>query len=623
MDVKHKTLIFAICFLMGFTAPVFAQAGVVILNYHHVGAYHEDGKLANPYTVTPQVLRMHFEYLKQNGYRTISVDEYIRYNRGEVSLPEKSVLITFDDAYVSFYDQALPLLKEYNYPAVLAMVGIWQKVPPGNPDGILNWDQAREIMKTGLVEIASHSYNLHYPIAANPFGDKGYAMTTLEYSNGRYEELSAYKIRVQEDMVKNQELFEKELGRKARIMVWPYGEYNAITVEAALAAGFEVTFGLEGGINPQGRKSLYEGKRGIITDNPGTDVFSKFLADAGDTEKKISVVQLDLDSIYDPDKRQLEANISAAVDRISSTGVNTVYLQAFVDDKGDGKIQQVYFMNSVAPVKADVFSHVVQRLRNARVRVYAWIPSLTGQWLLRDHPEDIVIAYNEKGKGWYDRATPFSPRVREELKVMARELAMYAPVNGVMFQDDLYLNDYEDFSPVAKQAFRKRFGKELTPEALGDPAIKATWTKMKTEALTEISQGMMDAMRSFQPNFRSARNIYAEAVINPKAVDWFAQDFQEYLKTYDYTVIMAYPYMEKQSNRTVVWLQELADAALKDKANAEKIVFKLQNYDWQANRWVPRDELSREVRALRGRGAIHLGYYPENLFSDYRNKSPF
>ena len=621
--MKKWTLVFVLVVLLVFPTSVFAQPGVVILCYHHVGPYAEEGKTANSFTVSPEVLRAHFEYLKQNGYKVLSMDEYIRYNRGAGTVPEKSVLITFDDAYVSFYEKVFPLLKEYNYPAVLAMVGIWQQVPPNDPDRILNWEQARELKKSGLVEIASHSYNLHYQIAANAYGDVGHATTTLEYSNNRFEDLDTYKRRLQADLRRSQDLFEKELGEKARVLVWPYGEYNELGIEAALAAGYEATFGLEGGLNPQGEPSLRAAKRGIIWGNPNTGIFAKFLADAGDEEKKVRVIQVDLDAIYDKDKRQMEANINAAIERILKTNANTVYLQAFADDKGDGNIQQVYFTNSVAPVKADVFAHVVQRFRNSNIRVYAWLPSLTGQWLVKDHPEDLVKAHHEKGKGWYKRATPFSPRVREELKTLSRELAMYAPINGVMFQDDLYLNDYEDFSPAAKQAFVARFGKALTPEALEDSATRGAWTKMKTDALTDLTNEMISSIRQFRPASRSARNIYAEAVINPKAIEWYAQDFQQYLNTYDYTVVMAYPYMEKKGDRAVTWLQELADVALKDKNNAQKVVFKLQNYDWAKNSWVPRSKLSLQVRALRAKGAIHLGYYPDNLFGDRRDSSPF
>ena len=106
-------------------------------------------------------------------------------------------------------------------------------------------------------------------------------------------------------------------------------------------------------------------------------------------------------------------------------------------------------------------------------------------------------------------------------------------------------------------------------------------------------------------------------------MEWFAQDYQEYLRTYDYTVIMAYPYMENQGGRAAEWLGELASAALKNKTNAAKVVFKLQNYDWKKSRWVPRTELSRQIRALQAGGAKHIGFYPENLFSDRHDDSPF
>ena len=337
----------------------------------------------------------------------------------------------------------------------------------------------------------------------------------------------------------------------------------------------------------------------------------------------VSAVQLDIDPLYDADKRQMQANLDLALSRVMHTQANTVYLQAFADLEGNGNVQNVYFKNSVAPVKVDVFSHVAQQFANRDLQVFAWIPTLSGQWLTKDHPDEIITAYDDKGKGWYTRATPFSPRVREQLKRMVRELAMHVPIQGVLFQDDLYMNDYEDFSVPAKTAFRNRFGMELTAEILQDPKIRQEWTKMKTNALTELTSELIHEIRQYRPNAQSARNIYAEAVLNPAAVEWFAQDFRQYLALYDYTVIMAYPYMEKQGDRTVAWLEQLATTALKDKTNAKKIVFKLQNYDWAKDQWVSRAELSRQVRALRNKGAVHIGYYPENLFSNQRDDSPF
>ena len=615
--------ILLIFLLLLHSGPVAAQPGVTILCYHHVGPYISIGKQANPYTVTPERLRAHFEYLRSNGYRVISLDDYIQYNQGLKVLPPKSVLLTFDDAYVSFYEKAYPLLKEYDYPAMLAVVGVWQEVPPNDPDRIMNWQQIKEMMASGLVEIASHSYNLHYRVLNNAFGDATHATSTFAFGPMGFETLNEFKQRIQQDLETSQALFEQQLGRKARALVWPYGEYNEFTLAAARDNGFELTFGLEGGANPRGEASLRTAKRGIIWGNPDVQAFAKFMSNYAANVSPVSAVQLDIDPLYDADKRQMQANLDLALSRVMHTQANTVYLQAFADLEGNGNVQNVYFKNSVAPVKVDVFSHVAQQFANRDLQVFAWIPTLSGQWLTKDHPDEIITAYDDKGKGWYTRATPFSPRVREQLKRMVRELAMHVPIQGVLFQDDLYMNDYEDFSVPAKTAFRNRFGMELTAEILQDPKIRQEWTKMKTNALTELTSELIHEIRQYRPNAQSARNIYAEAVLNPAAVEWFAQDFRQYLALYDYTVIMAYPYMEKQGDRTVAWLEQLATTALKDKTNAKKIVFKLQNYDWAKDQWVSRAELSRQVRALRNKGAVHIGYYPENLFSNQRDDSPF
>ena len=125
---RFKILLLALALAIGWAFPVGYPAnaaspgGVTVLCYHHVGPYHTVGPQANTFTVTPQTLRAHFDYLRQHGYAVISLDDYIRFNRGEKTLPEKSVLLTFDDAYESFYHQVFPLLKEYDYPATAAMV---------------------------------------------------------------------------------------------------------------------------------------------------------------------------------------------------------------------------------------------------------------------------------------------------------------------------------------------------------------------------------------------------------------------------------------------------------------------------------------------------------------------
>ena len=82
--------------------------------------------------------------------------------RREQKLPSKAILLTFDDAYVTYYDFVFPLLKEYRIPSVLAVVSGWlDKKPFIVRQKLMTWAQVNEVAHSGLVEIASHTHNLH------------------------------------------------------------------------------------------------------------------------------------------------------------------------------------------------------------------------------------------------------------------------------------------------------------------------------------------------------------------------------------------------------------------------------------------------------------------------------
>ena len=74
-----------------------------------------------PQTISKKTLISHFNWLKSNGYNVVSWQEVIDAQAGKKPLPDKAVLLTFDDGYESFYRIVFPLLKEYNYKAVFAV----------------------------------------------------------------------------------------------------------------------------------------------------------------------------------------------------------------------------------------------------------------------------------------------------------------------------------------------------------------------------------------------------------------------------------------------------------------------------------------------------------------------
>src|SRR5689334_7664860 len=85
--------------------PASADNGIPIICYHDVG------KVTNDFMISKDNLAAQFSYLKQNGYHPISLQQYIDANAKKIPLPEKPVLITFDDGYISFYNDVYPLLK--------------------------------------------------------------------------------------------------------------------------------------------------------------------------------------------------------------------------------------------------------------------------------------------------------------------------------------------------------------------------------------------------------------------------------------------------------------------------------------------------------------------------------
>ena len=109
--------------LAALTAPARAETEAVslpALMYHHISA---DAAARGDYVITPAELEADLEWLRRNGYEAVSVRELAAWERGGAELPEKPVLITFDDAQLSFMLYALPLLEKYGMCAVLAVVG--------------------------------------------------------------------------------------------------------------------------------------------------------------------------------------------------------------------------------------------------------------------------------------------------------------------------------------------------------------------------------------------------------------------------------------------------------------------------------------------------------------------
>ena len=597
-----------------------------VLCYHDV---QEDVRVVpDPYAVDTAQLVSQFAWLKENGFHMIGLDDVIAAREGKRALPDKAVLLTFDDGYRSVYTRVFPLLKLFNYPAVVALSGHWLDAPAGAAveyDGkevprsrFLSWEQIEEMAASGLVEIASHSYDLHRGIPANPQGNLIPSAVTYRFDSGGYEDERAHVLRIRTDLARNSALIKAKTGRAPRVMVWPFGRDSGQAIGVARELGMPYAMNLDGGSNAPGG-DLARIRRDLVINNPA---LNDFIALVG---KELPpgpqrVVQVDLDYVYDADAQRQQANLDRLLDRIRALRVTTVYLQAFSDPDGNGQAAAVYFPNRHLPVRADLFSHVAWQLRTrALVKVYAWMPVMAFELPSANAVADLTVHSFDPAApasaGRNRRLTPFSAEVRDTIGEIYEDLARHAQFDGLLFHDDATLDDFEDASPAAQQAYAG-WGLPVSIEAIrADPLLLEQWTKRKTAALISFTIDLAQRVRPYEGSIMTARNLYGRPVMEPQSEARFAQSLPEFLVAYDYAALMAMPLLGG-ATKPDAWLDTLVRKVAAQSGGLAKTVFELQSVDWNTRKPVPAAELAAQLRRLQRLGALNIGYYPDDFGAD-------
>ena len=627
MQAKLVILLFA---CLWWTAPAAAAAApadeFIVLSYHDVRTHVKGHVDEDEYAVDTAGLTAHFAWIREHGYQPISINQILKARYDRTDLPEKAVLLTFDDGYASFHSQVYPLLKLFHYPAVVAVVGSWMDTPAGEsvPYGndtvprerFLTWEQIREMQASGLVEVASHSYDMHRGVTGNPQGNEQPAATSRIYAGASYEADGPYWMRVADDLNRSAKQIKKHTGAWPRVMVWPYGRYNDAALAAAEKAGFTVNLGLDNRTNRAADTSPWG--RILARGNPDLGEVVHDLRNP--TERPVvRVSHIDLDYVYDLDPVQQERNLDVLLERIKKMRVSVVYLQAFADPDGDGGADAVYFPNRHLPVRADLFNRVAwQLMTRTGVQVYAWMPVLSfyppagtkggDRFVLEVHAEGAREA------DWtYRRLSPFDPAARRMIGEIYEDLAKHATFDGLLFHDDALLTDREDASPAALAHYKKKWGLPGRVEEIrADPELLARWTHLKTEYLAAFTDELANRVRTYRGDLKTARNLYARVLLQPESETWLAQSFTSFLSHYDYTAIMAMPYMEGAKKPTR-WLGKLVARVAAHPHAMEHTVFELQSVDWRTGQPIPADELTRQMRTLLKHGVTHFGYYPDDF----------
>lgn len=224
---------------------------VPIIMYHEV----KDFKLCKD-CISRCELECDLEYLKENRYETVTMTQLIDYAENGGSLPEKPIILTFDDGYLSTYENVLPLLKRYNMRIVFSIIGVntddFTRVPDDNIDySHVTWGQLNEMLDSGFVEVQNHTYNLHRT---------GRGRTGCTQMAG--ESLPHYEEILKSDIGNFQDQITRMTGYTPNTFTYPYGRFSNNTDPILRKIGFKATLTCKYGVNRISKGSdLYGLKR--------------------------------------------------------------------------------------------------------------------------------------------------------------------------------------------------------------------------------------------------------------------------------------------------------------------------------------------------------------------------
>lgn len=217
-----------------------------IIMYHSI---LKDYDMSGKYVIMPSVLEQDIQYLKNRGFNFVSAQNLIDYVDSDIPLPEKPVMLTFDDGFYNNYTYVKPLLEKYDAKAVISVVGSYtdeytESNIANTAYGYLRWCDVCDMVNDERIDIGNHSYDLH----SNTDGRNG-----VKRKKG--EDEKEYKEFFCADTKKAQEKFLENTDFSPVVYTYPFGAYTDETTDYLKEMGFRMSLGCTEKIN-------------IITKNP-------------------------------------------------------------------------------------------------------------------------------------------------------------------------------------------------------------------------------------------------------------------------------------------------------------------------------------------------------------------
>lgn len=193
---------------------------IPVIMYHDV--VRKRGPRSVWFDITVRELEEQFRFFREQGAEPISLEQLYRHlTRGD-SVPEKAIVLTFDDNYQGFYDHAYPLLKKYSYPAaVFVHTNYVGDKASDHPK--MDWATIKALDAEGLVTFGSH---------------------TLSHPDDIRKLPPEQQV---EELARSKQVLEKQLGHEVPFFAYPNGHNDAITQQIARDVGYRMAFTIANG----------------------------------------------------------------------------------------------------------------------------------------------------------------------------------------------------------------------------------------------------------------------------------------------------------------------------------------------------------------------------------------
>ncbi|MCM3782987.1 polysaccharide deacetylase family protein [Neobacillus mesonae] len=241
---------------------------VPVLMYHYIVPKELNREPGNKSVINAEDFEAGMDYLHNEGYYTPTLRELEQYVKGEITLPKKSVVITFDDGYENNLMYAYPILKKYNFNAAIFVIGskVQKENDPFDPakKSFLTLNQIEQ--SSDVFEFHSHTYNLHY---------KGFPRCGSNYAAGLDTKLLKQDI---EQM--------KQFGIDTPYFAYPYGEKSTQMMYFLREQGYRMAFSVRQGLVKPGDNLMKLNRLTVTTGTDLSELFDTYSREAPINEAK-------------------------------------------------------------------------------------------------------------------------------------------------------------------------------------------------------------------------------------------------------------------------------------------------------------------------------------------------